>query len=331
MKKLKLGVVGCGESANDFALVGKLVPKVQFAAACDVHLERAHIFAKRNRITKVFTDYADLLAADGFDAVLLATPHDLHYEMILAALQAGFHVLAEKPITRTYAEAQRLIPQISGLKVGVNYQYRYDSGCYAMARAAQAGKLGKVYSVRINVPWRRTKDYFEKSAWHKSIARAGGGTLITQASHFLDLALWALNEKPKTAMGYAETRGFDVEVDTITHAIVETDKDTLISITSSMVASSTQSVRIEMYGDQGTAVYKEKPFPSVRFIDVRVKKERPPEWGVHAYQRSLAGFANWILDDKPYLIPADSTLPSLAAVEGIYRSAGSGQREYIDS
>lgn len=329
MKKIKLAMVGCGESANDFALVGKLIPQVLFVAACDIDFERAQTYAKRNRIPEVFTDYAELLALDDIDAVCLATPHDLHYEMIIAAIQAGKHVFAEKPVTRTYEEALKLIPQITGVKVGVNFQYRYDAGCYAMARTSQAGKLGKIHAVRINVPWNRTKSYFENSAWHKTIARAGGGTLITQASHFLDVALWSLNQKPISAIGYAKTRGFDVEIDTLTHAVVETEAGTLISITSSMVTSSEQSATIEMYGDQGTALYKEKPFPFVRFIDIRVKKERPPEWGVHAYQRSLAGFAKWILDGKPFLIPATSTLPTLAAVDGIYRSALSGKRENI--
>jgi len=329
MKKLNLAMVGCGESANDFALVSKLIPQVKLAAACDVNAERVQGFARRNRIPAVFTDYSELLAADGIDAVCLATPHDLHYQMIVSAIQAGKHVLSEKPVTRTLSEAQQLIPQIKDVKVGVNFQYRYDVGCYAMSRAVQAGELGKIQSIRINVPWHREKTYFEYSTWHKAIARAGGGTLITQASHFLDVVLWALNDKPASAMGYAETRGFDVEVDTLTHAIVETKNGTLISITSSMVTSSSQSVTIEMYGARGTAFYKAAPAPRVRFKDIRVKKQRPPEWGVHAYQRSLAGFANWVLDDKPYLIPAEETLNVLAAIDGIYRSARSGEREIV--
>jgi predicted dehydrogenase len=330
MKKLNLAMVGCGESANDFALVSRLIPQVRLAAACDVDAERSQAFAKRNRIPAVFTDYSELLGLDQVDAVCLATPHDLHYEMILSAVQAKKHVLSEKPVTRTLAEAQKLFPQIKDVKVGVNFQYRYDIGCYAMARAVQAGALGKVYSVRINIPWHRTQAYFEDAEWHKTIARAGGGTLITQASHFLDIALWALGEKPMFAIGYAETRGFEVEVDTLTHAIVETENGTLISLTSSMVASSEQSVTIVMYGDQGTAFYNEKPFPRVRFKDVRVKKQRPPVWGVHAYQRSLAGFAKWVLEDEPFLIPAEETMAVLAAIDGIYRSARSGQREAIE-
>jgi predicted dehydrogenase len=212
----------------------------------------------------------------------------------------------------------------------VNYQYRYDSGCYALARAVRAGTLGRVHSIRINLPWCREQSYFDGAAWHKTIAQSGGGTLITQGSHLLDVALWALDERPVSAMGYTATPLFDVEVDTLTHGIVETSGGTLINITSSMVAASEQAVTIEVYGEKGTAIYKDKPIPSVKFIGVKVRKEGLPEWGIHALQRSLSGIAKWILDDKPFLIPAVSTLPVLAAVDGIYHSAKTGKRERIN-
>jgi predicted dehydrogenase len=185
--------------------------------------------------------------------------------------------------------------------------------------------------MRINIPWHRTQTYFDGAAWHKTIAQAGGGTLITQGSHFLDVALWALGEHPVSAMGYVKTPLFDVEVDTLTHGIVETAGGTLISVVSSMVAATEQKVTIEAYGERGSAFYSDRPFPHVKFVDAKIHKERPPERGVHALQKSLKGFANWILNDKPFLTPAASTLPVLAAVDGIYRSAMTGQKSKVES
>jgi predicted dehydrogenase len=250
--------------------------------------------------------------------------------MILAAVKVGKAVFVEKPLTRTLDEAKKLIGKIGDAKVGVNYQYRYDSGCYALARAVQSGALGRVHSMRVNIPWHRTQKYFDGAAWHKTLAHAGGGTLITQGSHFLDVALWALGESPISAMGYVKTPFFDVEVDTLAHGIVETRSGILISVVSSMVAATEQKVTIEAYGERGTAIYADRPLPHVKFVGVKVRKERPPEWGVHALQRSLAGFANWILDNKPFLIPAASTLPVLAAVDGLYRSANTGQKSKVE-
>ena len=330
MTKLNLGIVGCGDIAGYTALISKLVPQVRMSACCDVDAERVETFAKRHRIPQTFTDYAEMLSKADLDAVYLAVPHNLHYEMILSAVEAGKPVFVEKPVTRTLSEGIKLVETVAGQKVGVNYQYRHDSGCYALARAVQAGALGRVHSIRINVPWHRTQAYFDNAPWHKTLAQAGGGTLITQGSHFLDLALWALEEKPVSAMGYTASPGFDVEVETLAHGLIETESGTLISITSSMVAAREGAVTLEVYGERGTALYRDLPLPSVKFVGVKVRKERPPEWGLHALQRSLAGFANWVLTDKPYLTPAHETLPVLAAVDGIYRSAGSGKRERIE-
>jgi UDP-N-acetyl-2-amino-2-deoxyglucuronate dehydrogenase len=331
MEKLKLGIVGCGDIAGFTALVSKLVPWVTLSACCDVNTERVRMFAKHYRIPQVFTDHNELLEKSAADAVYLAVPHHLHYEMILAAVNAGKPVFVEKPVTRTLSEGRKLIEAIADAKVGVNYQYRYDSGCYSLARAVQSGALGKIHSMRINIPWHRKQGYFDGAVWHKTIAQAGGGTLITQGSHFLDVALWALGEHPVSAMGYTSTPGFCVEVDTLAHGIIETSGGTLISVVSSMVTATEQKVTIEAYGERGTALYADRPFPHVKFIGVKIHKERPPERGVHALQRSLAGFAKWILDDKPFLTPAASTLSVLAAVDGIYRSANSGQKSKIEN
>ena len=330
MKKLNLGIVGCGDIAGYTALISKIVPQVRLSACCDVNAERVGTFAKRHRIPQAFTDYTEMLEKANLDVVYLAIPHNLHYEMILSAVEAGNPVFVEKPVTRTLSEGIKLVETVANQKVGVNYQYRYDSGCYVLGRAVQAGALGKVHSIRINIPWHRTQSYFDGATWHKTIAQAGGGTLITQGSHFLDVALWALSEQPVSAMGYTANPGFDVEVDTLAHGIVEMAGGTLISITSSMVAASEQAVTIEVYGERGTALYRDLPLPKVKFVGVKARKERPPEWGVHALQRSLAGFVKWVLKDKPYLTPAHETLSVLAAVDGIYRSALSGKREHIE-
>jgi UDP-N-acetyl-2-amino-2-deoxyglucuronate dehydrogenase len=330
MNKLKLGIVGCGDIAGFTALISRLVPQVSLSACCDVNTERAQKFSKRHGIPQVFTDHIELLEKSSCDAVYLAVPHYLHYQMILDALDAGKAVFVEKPLTRTLPEGEKLVELINqrGVKVGVNYQYRYDRGCFGLGRAIQAGALGKIHSIRINIPWHRTQKYFDGAAWHRTLAHAGGGTLITQGSHFLDVALWALGESPVTAMGYTASPGFDVEVDTLVHGIVET-QSTLVSFTSSMVAAREQKVTIEAYGERGTALYRNLPLPSIRFVGVKVHKERLPELGVHPLQRSLSGFANWILNGKPFLTPAASTLPALAAVDGIYRSANTGQRVKI--
>ncbi len=323
---LRLGVVGCGDIAGYLALVSRLVRRVKLAACCDSQPERAAAFARRFRIPTIFTEYGLMLAEAALDAVYLAVPHDLHAPMIRQAVNAGLPVLVEKPLTHTLEAALALAADVGEHRVGVNYQYRYDRGCYALARVVQAGQLGQVHAVRINVPWHREADYFDGSAWHRSLARAGGGTLITQASHFLDLALWALGSPPESALAMTASPGFDVAVETLAQGVVRTAAGTLISITSSMVADRERDPTIEVYGERGAAFYRGGSWPRVRFSGVRlhVGREKPPGWGVHALQRSLLGFARWVQEGVPYLTPLPEALPVMAALDALYASAASG-------
>ena len=156
--------------------------------------------------------------------------------------------------------------------------------------------------------------------------------MITQGSHILDIALWALNSRPVSATGATRKRVFtDVEVEDLAQGTIEIENGALVQINSTMVANPEGAVSIEIYGQKGTAIYKSKPRPHVKFRGVKARKDRPPDSGVHALQRSIEGFRAWILDDRPYLTPAAEALPVLAAVEAIYRSAGSGCTEKIET
>lgn len=339
---MRLAIIGCGAIAQYMTWFARLNRNIRLVAACDRSAAKVETFARRFRIPHTFTDYTVMLAETELDAVYLATPHHLHYEMLEAAIHHHIPVFTEKPITRTLAEGEAIVRHAAahGVKIGVNYQYRYDTGCYQLARAVQNGALGTIHSARINVPWHRQADYFEQAPWHSRVVTAGGGTLITQGSHFLDVVLWALEgDTPQTALGYTAQRQFKtmkgdgpeqaIDVEDLAQGVVAMASGALIQICSSMVASSEQAVQIEMYGDKGTAVYSSSPWPRVSFRDVRGPRYRPPQRGFHALQRSLEGFRAWVMADTPYLIPSAAALPALSVVEAIYRSAHTGQREAV--
>ena len=329
MKPVSLGIVGCGDIARFTALFGRISRRVRLAAACDIDQGRATNFARRYRIPQVCSDYAGLLQSE-VEAVYLAVPHHLHFSMVSQAVAAGKAVFVEKPVTRTAAEGIELagLVEKAGAKVAVNYQYRYDRAGYALARAVQQGALGRVDLVRINVPWRREAGYFDGAAWHRQIATAGGGTLLTQGSHFLDLAIWALGGRALSAAGYTARRKFTmVEVEDVALGMLEMDSGALIQIASSMAAEREGAVSIEVYGAGGQAVYSDRPWPRLQIAATgEVARQRPPVWGLHALQRSLEAFAIWVQGGAPHLVPIQESLPALAAVEAIYESARSGQR-----
>lgn len=326
-RKIHLSIVGCGGIADTMAQLARFTPGVRLTAACDISLDRVEAFARKHNIPKATSDYGEMLAAGGFDAVYLAVPHNLHFEMIQAAADAGYHIFAEKPITRTLGEGREIVAYTAelGVKLGVNYQYRYDRGCYRMARAVQSGALGKVQYGRINLPWHRDPAYFDISPWHKTKTQAGGGTLITQASHLIDVFLWAVGSHPISIMGRTAQKVFaGIEVEDFAAGMVEFEGGISLQITSSMIAVPDQPVTIEVYGDRGTAIYTNHPWPRVKFFGCKPKFEGLPQWGFHALHRSLKGFRDWILLDMPYLIPGEAALAALQVVDALYKSAQLG-------
>jgi UDP-N-acetyl-2-amino-2-deoxyglucuronate dehydrogenase len=327
MKPVRLGIVGCGDIAQYTALFGRLSRRIHLTAACDIDLGRAERFARRFGMRTACQDYAALLGSD-IDAVYLATPHHLHAGMIRAAVAAGKAVFVEKPVTRTWDEGQEIarLAEETGAKVAVNYQYRYDPGCYALARAVQRGELGEIHSLRMNVPWRREASYFSSAAWHARLDTAGGGTLLTQGSHILDVALWAMGEEvPVQVLGRTARRKFkDVEVEDLAHAVVEFSNGALGQIASTMAAAREGPVTLEVYGERASAFYTGGLRPRVRFVGRRVRAEKPPVGGLHALQSSLEGFARWVQGGEPHLCTARDALPVLAVVEAVYAAAQSG-------
>jgi UDP-N-acetyl-2-amino-2-deoxyglucuronate dehydrogenase len=333
MKRFKLAIVGCGDIARYVALGCLINRKITAVACMDSDETKARAFGRRFWIGQVFDDYDRMLESAGADAVYLAVPHHLHRAMIEKAVARGLPVLCEKPIATTLDDGMAIcrLAQERGIKIGINYQYRYDAGCYRLFRAAQTGALGKPLYGRCNIPWHRGRDYFSNAPWHADQDASGGGTLITQASHIIDIAILALDGEPVTARGDIARRVFsDVEVEDLGMGIVGLSNGALLSISSSMIAVPERPATIEVYGSAGTGIYTGSALSSVRFFGTKAKRHRVPVGGLHALFRSLEGFRRWVQHDVDYLIPAASSLRVLAVVEALYRSAASGGREIVD-
>ena len=331
----RIGMIGCGDISRYVALLSRINPKIRIVACSALHEESMQAFAKKYRIPQCFTDYRELLDKVEMDAVYLAVPHNLHFPMVMDALDRGFHVFCEKPISHNMDEALEIcrVARQKKLKIGVNYQYRYDPKCYTMVMASQNGQLGDLYYGRCNLPWHRDMDYFEISPWHCTLEEAGGGTLLTQASHVLDLLLWSFNGKPVAAQGITGQRVFtDVEVEDLAMGMLEMADGSMLGVTSSMISVPAQPVSIEVYGSRGTMIYT--GFESSRKLKVlgtRVKKAKLPVRGIHALSRSMDAFRLWVEKDVPYLVPVEQSLPVLAAISAIYRAAQTGKREEVDT
>lgn len=204
MKKIRIGVVGCGGIAN-----GKHLPayskneKAELVAFCDLILERAEKACKEYGAegAKVYTDYKELLKDESIDAVLVLTHNSEHCRISVDALNSGKHVLCEKPMAMNYAEAKAMIDarDKSGKLLTIGYQNRFRADALYLKKICDDGELGNMYYAEATALRRRAVP-----TWGVFIdeEKQGGGPLIDIGTHALDLTLWVMNNhKPKYCVG----------------------------------------------------------------------------------------------------------------------------------
>ncbi len=204
-RKLRIGIIGCGGIAHQkhMPALSKLTDKATMVAFCDIAEEKARSAAAEygSKDAGVHTDYHDLLADESIDAVHICTPNRSHSEIAVAALEAGKHVLCEKPMAKTAADARLMVAaaEKSGKKLCIGYQNRYRPDSLLLKKAVERGDLGEIYYAKAHAVRRRAVP-----TWgvFLNAYEQGGGPLIDIGTHALDLTLWTMNNyEPKSVVG----------------------------------------------------------------------------------------------------------------------------------
>lgn len=192
---VRVAVVGCGHIGRRHLRVVSEEPRARLAGYFDIDPEARARAAADFPDARAYANYAEVLADDGVDLVSVCTPHGLHAEQSIAAAEAGKHVLVEKPMALSTADADRMraAATAAGTRLFVVKQNRFNRPVCLVKDALDAGKLGRVYLAQCNVLWNRNPDYYAQSPWRGSRALEGG-MLQTQVSHFLDLLIWWLGD-----------------------------------------------------------------------------------------------------------------------------------------
>ena len=194
-KKVRFAIVGCGRIAQRHA--EHIANNGQLKAVCDIDLGKAKLLAEKfGAIAYQYID--DLLAAEGaVDVVSICSPNGLHAEHSIKALNAGFHVLCEKPMAINVHDCGEMLKaaERNNRRLFAIKQNRFNPPVAAVKEAIDKGILGKIYSVQLSCFWNRNFDYYHNS-W-KGTLELDGGTLYTQFSHFVDLLYWMVGDVRK--------------------------------------------------------------------------------------------------------------------------------------
>jgi len=224
---LRIGVVGAG---NIFTSVHQPAwtkhPEADIVAVCDINEARAKAVAEGIGIDAVYTDYRELLKRDDIDAIDICTPNLYHSEVAIAALQAGKHVFCEKPDAVSPTEAQKMADAAaaSGKLLMVMRNNRFNPTSQFLKRFVDEGNMGEIYTGRCG--WVRRRGIPGKGGWFTTKELSGGGPLIDLGVHFIDVAMWLMNNpKPVAVTGATYTKFANNDISDSVHSLFGEKKD----------------------------------------------------------------------------------------------------------
>ena len=254
---IRLGIIGIGNMGSEHCrlILGGKCPEVRLAAVADLRPERLE-WARNNlpEGTKVYADGTELIRGGDCDAVLIAVPHYRHPEMAEAALRAGLHVLCEKPAAVQASRAAQMIRAAEESGKTLTFMFNQRTNCVyrAMKAVLESGELGALKRMNwIVTDWYRTQRYYDSGSWRATWAGEGGGVLLNQCPHQLDLFQWILGmpEKVQAFMRFGAFHDIEVE-DDVTALMTWPDGHTGVFITSTGDPHGSNRFEVQMDGAQ---------------------------------------------------------------------------------
>ncbi|MCC6442468.1 MAG: Gfo/Idh/MocA family oxidoreductase [Armatimonadetes bacterium] len=254
---LRFGLIGAGNIAGIHAqALQEVEDAVLIAVADPVPALREGFAGKWN--VQGFGDYNDMLKLPELDVVCICTPSGLHAPQGIAAAGAGKHVVVEKPIALNPADADALIAACkkNGVALSPVSQRRFERPIARLKAAIDEGRLGRLVLGNAHVKWFRTREYYAGSNWRGTWKMDGGGALMNQSIHAIDLIRWLMGPVD-SLYGYTATLAHDIEVEDTATAVLRFASGALGNIEGTTAAWPGLFMRLELHGDKGSAVVQD--------------------------------------------------------------------------
>lgn len=344
MSTVRIGIIGMGNIGKfhaDYLLAGK-VKRAKLVAVCSTSPQKLESFKEKG--VKIWGDAAQLIRSGEVDAVIVATPHYQHTTLGIAAIEAGVHVMVEKPISAHKADAERLIAAAKAhpkVKFAAMFQMRAEPRYTKIRNLIQDGELGQIVRVNwINTDWFRSEAYYSSGGWRATWKGEGGGVLINQCLHNLDMLQW-LCGMPARVRGFCQLGRFhEIEVeDNVTVSLEWANGASGVFVSSTGELPGTN--RFEICGTRGKIVLEKDTLtftrnevaadtwnktskigfarPEAHQIDIPITNAEAP----HAVL--MQSFVDAILDGTPLNCPGEEGLGSIELANVMLYSSLIGQ------
>ena len=255
MEKLKTGIIGTGKVAHLHAAALMNLEESDFAAVCNVNLDGARAFAGQYGV-KAYGDVEEMVRGGGVEAVTVCTPHPLHADATIKAARAGAHVIVEKPLASSLADCDAMIRAAaeSGVRLAMISQRRLYAPVERIKRAIEDGKLGQPVLATVNMFGWRDRAYYESNAWRGTWSGEGGGVLVNQAPHQLDILQWFMGPIDELFGCWANLNHPYIEVEDTALAVIRFNSGALGNVVVSNSQRPALYGKVAVYGQNGASV-----------------------------------------------------------------------------
>ncbi len=333
-------LVGCGTIARTHVDAIAAIPRARLVAVCDVIQERAWELAAVTGAEAA--DLDRILEREDVDVVSVLVPSGLHASIGTRAAEAGKHVLVEKPIDVSLEAADHLIATArrAGVKLGVISQHRFDPGVQQLREAVAGGRLGRLVLGDAIVKWYRTQQYYDSGDWRGTWALDGGGCLVNQGIHSVDLLRWIMGPVERVFARCA-TAAHRIEVEDVALGLLRFASGALGVLETSTAVYPGMAERLEVTGTEGTMVVEAG---QLTLCELRRGEDVPaygrklgrgyagttagaasPTIGSESHRAQLADFVAAIDEDRDPLVDGEQGRNALELVLAVYESARSGR------
>ena len=308
MSKLRTGIVGCGKVAHLHAKALLNLKNTDFRAVNSRSLDKAEEFGKQYGV-KGYDDIAKMTSEENLDLVIICTPHPNHLEPALLAISSGAHVLVEKPMASTLQDCETMIAAANenNKKIGVVSQRRFYAPVQRVKQAIGDGKIGKPILGTVNMLGWRDENYYRSDPWRGSWRHEGGGVLVNQAPHQLDVLLWMMGEIDELYGIWANLNHPYIEVEDTALAVIKFKNGALGNI----IVSNSQKPgiygKIQIHGSNGASVGVQ-PEGGSMFVAGMSNIAEPPVNDLWTVDGEAHLLDHWIEEDTSFFDTIDPTV-----------------------
>ncbi len=337
------GLVGTGMAGGFHARELRFVEGAELVGVCSRNEENVRRFAREHGVRSWSTDYRELLDNDDVDVVCVLAPTGVHREITIAASEAGKHVLVEKPLETTLAKADEMIRvcRNNGTKLGVVFQMRFGSVAARLKKLVDSGAMGRIYLADAIDKSSRTPAYYASAEWRGTMELEGGGCLMTQSIHIIDL-LQHLVGPVRSVIGRVATKRHRIQVEDTATALVSFENGAMGTIESTTSVQPALKSRLEIHGENGSVVanaqydkillwdVKDYPHEDVEPPSDLTDIDDPWTYPQTRHRVQLQDMVDAIRDDRDPVLTGEDARVSLAIVSAIYESSRTGKELFLE-